>query len=116
MLEIATGVDSPDNCSQRSLISSENIKGTKLACRAMSGSSNSLASSYPYPLPPNVGIEYEEKKHHQLFCINSSKDILQMLLTQCSDLGVELRTSVEIQKVLKQAQNQEQRLELETNR
>jgi predicted Rossmann fold flavoprotein len=59
------------------------------------------------------GIEYEEKKHHQLFCINSSKDILQMLLTQCSDLGVELRTSVEIQKVLKQAQNSsEQRFEL----
>ncbi|KRP09447.1 MAG: hypothetical protein ABS12_04545 [SAR86 cluster bacterium BACL1 MAG-121004-bin11] len=59
------------------------------------------------------GIEYEEKKHHQLFCINSSKDILQMLLTQCSDLGVELRTSVEIQKVLKQAQgSSEQRFEL----
>ena len=27
------------------------------------------------------GIEYEEKKHQQLFCINSSKDILYMLLS-----------------------------------
>jgi len=58
-------------------------------------------------------IEYEEKKHHQLFCVNSSKDILQMLLTQCSDLGVELRTSVDMQKVFQQPQNSsEQRFEL----
>ena len=51
------------------------------------------------------GIEYEEKKHQQLFCINSSKDILYMLLSECSDLGVELRTGVDVQNVMKHAQN-----------
>jgi hypothetical protein len=50
------------------------------------------------------GIDYEEKKHHQLFCINSSKDILNMLLAECNKSGVEVRTSVEIEKVNKQAE------------
>ena len=45
------------------------------------------------------GIDYKEKKHHQLFCVNSSKDILGMLLTECSELGVELHTSIDVRKV-----------------
>tara|TARA_B100000767_G_scaffold40630_1_gene34343 strand:- start:1272 stop:2504 length:1233 start_codon:yes stop_codon:yes gene_type:complete len=47
------------------------------------------------------GIDYEEKKHHQLFCINSSKDILNMLIEECAELGVEIHTDVETEKVVK---------------
>jgi predicted Rossmann fold flavoprotein len=51
------------------------------------------------------GIDYEEKKHHQLFCINSAKDILNMLLAECTKAGVELHTSMEIKKVSKRAES-----------
>ncbi len=47
------------------------------------------------------GIDYEEKKHHQLFCINSSKDILNMLIEECTELGVEIHTDAETEKVVK---------------
>ena len=47
------------------------------------------------------GIDFEEKKHHQLFCINSSKDILNMLVEECTDLGVEIHMDVETEKVEK---------------
>ena len=50
------------------------------------------------------GIDYEEKKHHQLFCINSAKDILNMLLAECTKVGVEVHTSIEVKKVSKQAE------------
>ena len=50
------------------------------------------------------GIDYEEKKHHQLFCINSAKDILNMLLAECTKSGVEVHTSMEVNKVTKQAE------------
>ncbi|MDC1107841.1 NAD(P)/FAD-dependent oxidoreductase [Gammaproteobacteria bacterium] len=51
------------------------------------------------------GIDYEEKKHHQLFCINSAKDILNMLLAECTKAGVEVMTSMEIKKVSKRAES-----------
>ena len=51
------------------------------------------------------GIDYEEKKHHQLFCINSAKDILNMLLAECTKAGVEVHTSIEIKKVSKRAES-----------
>lgn len=44
-------------------------------------------------------IEYEEKKHHQLFCVNSSKDILNMLLHECDQAGVGIHTDVSPEKV-----------------
>ena len=34
------------------------------------------------------GIEYEERKHGQLFCINSAKDIVKMLLDECNKQDV----------------------------
>ena len=37
-------------------------------------------------------IQYEIRKHNQLFCINSSSDILEMLLAECSLAGVEIET------------------------
>jgi hypothetical protein len=47
------------------------------------------------------GIEYEEKKHRQLFCVNSSKDILNMLLLECSSLGVKIHTDCEVSSIKK---------------
>lgn len=44
-------------------------------------------------------IAYEEKKHNQLFCINSSKDILNMLLAECDDLGVQILTDINVESV-----------------
>lgn len=34
------------------------------------------------------GIAYHEREHGQLFCDDSAKDILDMLLNQCQDFGV----------------------------
>ena len=51
------------------------------------------------------GIAYEEKKHHQLFCINSAKDILNMLLAECTKAGVEVHTSMEVKQVSKRAES-----------
>jgi predicted Rossmann fold flavoprotein len=47
-------------------------------------------------------IEYEERKDHQLFCMHSSKDIVNMLQKECSVTGVEIikDTDVELVEVL----------------
>ena len=45
----------------------------------------------------NHGIEYEERKHGQLFCIESAKDILAMLLKECELAGVEIKTHCELE-------------------
>ena len=45
------------------------------------------------------GIPYEERKHSQLFCLSSAKDILNMLLDECSDAGVEIRSHCELTSV-----------------
>ncbi len=50
-------------------------------------------------LVERYGIEYEERKHGQLFCVNSAKDILQMLLRECELAGVEIRTRCDITSV-----------------
>ena len=42
------------------------------------------------------GIEYEERKHGQLFCKHSAKEILAMLLDECDGAGVEILTHCEI--------------------
>ena len=44
-------------------------------------------------------IEYEERKHSQLFCRHSAKDVLNMLLDECAQTGVEIRTHCDIQQV-----------------
>ena len=44
-------------------------------------------------------IDYEERKHSQLFCKNSAKDILNMLLDECQLAGVEIKTHIEINTV-----------------
>ena len=37
-------------------------------------------------------IEYEEKKHGQLFCVNSAKDIVAMLVAECNKYKVKILT------------------------
>ena len=50
-------------------------------------------------LVEKYGIPYHEKESGQLFCDNSSKDIVAMLLAECELAGVEIRTSVDIESV-----------------
>jgi predicted Rossmann fold flavoprotein len=44
----------------------------------------------------SYSIPYEERRHSQLFCLNSAKDILNMLLDQCAEAGAEIRTHSEL--------------------
>jgi len=44
-------------------------------------------------------IAYEERDHSQLFCLNSAKDILQMLLAECEQAGVEIQTRCDIESI-----------------
>jgi len=45
------------------------------------------------------GIAWHERKHGQLFCNESAKDILNMLLAECEQGGVGLRTSCDISAI-----------------
>ena len=46
------------------------------------------------------GIEYEERKHGQLFTLNGSKEILAMLLNECEKTKlVDIKTSCEVKAV-----------------
>ena len=45
------------------------------------------------------GIDYEERKHGQLFCLHSARDILDMLLSECDLAGVEIQTHCDIASI-----------------
>ena len=45
------------------------------------------------------GIDYEERRHTQLFCRDSAREILDMLLDECAQAGVEIRTHCELSEV-----------------
>lgn len=45
------------------------------------------------------GVEYVEKAPGQLFCADSSKEILRVLLTECDWAGVEIRLKTAIESV-----------------
>jgi hypothetical protein len=45
------------------------------------------------------GIRWHEKKLGQLFCDGSSRQIVELLLAECADAGVEIRTGVEVAEV-----------------
>ena len=47
------------------------------------------------------GNAWHEKKLGQLFCDNSSRDIVSMLLKECSDAGVELLTGCKVSEISK---------------
>src|ERR1044072_7563514 len=57
-------------------------------------------------------IRYHEKKLGQLFCDESSRQIIEMLLNECDDARVEVRTGCRVTSVLKE----EGLFALETNR
>lgn len=46
-------------------------------------------------------IPFHEKTLGQLFCDNKSKDILEMLLTECEDTGVEIHLETDVTKIEK---------------
>lgn len=46
-----------------------------------------------------AGIDYHEKKLGQLFCDNSAKEIVAMLLQQCAYAGVEIRLRQEVKAI-----------------
>ena len=48
-------------------------------------------------------IPYHERDHGQLFCNDSAKDILTMLLTECENLGVEISLGCQIQSIKQDA-------------
>lgn len=50
-------------------------------------------------LVERYAIDYEERRHSQLFCRHSAKDVLNMLLDECAQAGVEIRTHCEIDQV-----------------
>lgn len=56
------------------------------------------------------GISYHEKKLGQLFCDGSSRQIIDMLLRECADAGVEIRCQCDVLGVRKGDS-----FELETN-
>ncbi len=45
------------------------------------------------------GIPFHERDHGQLFCDNSSKDILDMLLAECEQAGTAIRLGVEVEAI-----------------
>jgi len=45
------------------------------------------------------GVEYEEKAPGQLFCRDSAKDVLNVLLTECEWAGAEIRMETSVNKV-----------------
>ncbi|MGO1750253.1 MAG: aminoacetone oxidase family FAD-binding enzyme, partial [Marinobacter sp.] len=51
------------------------------------------------------GIEHEEKAAGQLFCKDSAKDILGMLLTECEWAGAEIRMKANVKSVGKEAEH-----------
>lgn len=55
------------------------------------------------------GIPYHERDHGQLFCDDSAKDIVTMLLTQCQNSGVTVQLNTQIAKIeaLNESQNTE---------
>jgi predicted Rossmann fold flavoprotein len=55
-------------------------------------------------------IRYHEKKLGQLFCDESSQQIIEMLLRECADAGVEIRCGCQVRNV-----SREDRFKVETN-
>lgn len=50
-------------------------------------------------LVSKYGIAYEERDHGQLFCLDSAKEIVDMLLSECNQPTIEQRYQVEISTI-----------------
>ncbi len=44
-------------------------------------------------------VDYEERRHGQLFCRRSAADILNLLLAECETASVEIRSRVEVNRI-----------------
>ena len=47
-------------------------------------------------------IKFHEKKMGQLFCDNSAKDIIEMLITECENQKVEIKLNTEIKSIIRE--------------
>lgn len=54
-------------------------------------------------LVAQYGIEYEEREHGQLFCLDSAKQIVSMLLNECDLPNITQRYQIDIQSIVKTA-------------
>lgn len=61
------------------------------------------------------GIAYHERSHGELFCDNSAKDILNMLLGECSNVSVDIKTKCQVEYIETQSEELETRYLLRTN-
>ena len=61
------------------------------------------------------GVQYEERKHGQLFCKGSAKEILAMLIKECEQAGVQIRTLCEVKTVRQLDNGNKIRFEIKTN-
>lgn len=52
------------------------------------------------------GIAYHERKHGELFCDHSAKEILKMLLDECAEARVNIQTDCQIQAIHQNASGQ----------
>jgi len=50
-------------------------------------------------------IPYHEREHGQLFCNDSSKDILNLLLSECKKVSVDIQLNINIQGIKKKSDN-----------
>ncbi len=60
------------------------------------------------------GIAYHERKHGQLFCDHSAKEIVAMLLKECADVAVTIRTDCAISDI-RPLQSKGSRFEIKTS-
>jgi len=61
------------------------------------------------------GISYHEREHGQLFCDDSARDILDMLLAECKQAGVTIQTRCDITAIASSDSNQS-RFQLTTSK
>ena len=56
-------------------------------------------------LVESYGIEFEERKHGQLFCVHSAKEILAMLEAECLSLGVQFQIDCDVSQLATKARD-----------
>lgn len=58
-------------------------------------------------------VSFHEKDHGQLFCNDSARDILNILLTECEQAGVTIKLNAEIKKI---EQKENNKFQIQTNK
>lgn len=55
-------------------------------------------------LVSKYGIEFEERDHGQLFCLESAKDIVKMMLSECESPNIQFRYQTDVHSIEKTEQ------------